>query len=720
MFKKLLSVIIAIAIISSLLIVPVNADIILPEGDYFTLTTEHVPSFKAGDTVEITFTVDNVPEDIYLLTVDLDFWFDETILSPVNEAFSSTCEELNASTEEDDAWEMLFRTGPDGFLYIGLMEDSDNWLGSNQSGVLSVTLVFTALKDSTAGDLLLYSTCCEGMTIDFEEGTGDGTMVYVEGPVPTVAPTEVPTAVPFDAENPVIDINFGEGFSDKKGVLNYTQTSDMFNHEYRGNLTLTNEFAIEIQGVFGYGPAIYGTGYQLETYGFGMIESWWTETVDPYVCAMDMDMNASHHIVLVGDVDSYTMYLDGEAVSSATYVDLPELWEFAGGDSFMSLGLGMRVIDRFRVYSGAPSAEEVLALYETVAPEPTPIPTAVPTEPPVVDTEFNADNPVIDINFIEGKNDKKGVLRYKQTSHLGYEYNGNIVLSDKFAVEMLGTFGAGVPIYHTSYQMEAYSDGMIESWWTETVNPHIIANDIDMTKEHHIVLVGNTDSYKMYIDGQLVVAQTDVMLSENWYYAGSDSFMAIGGGMSELKSFRVFAAAPNEEQVGDLYKNRAKIIKCSLRIDSKPSKLIYEIGEEFDASGLIVRPVVLNGENIDVSSDLIINSSDFNPYVPGKYAITVSYQLENRIYTNTFTVKVNEPAYVRSITLASKPEKLIYAFGEELDLNGLAIKAYYSDGDIQTITEGISVLGYDANTIGVQRLTVVYQGRTTSFSIKIV
>jgi len=152
----------------------------LPTGDYFTITTEDVPAFKAGDTVEVTFTINDVPEELYLLTIDLDFWFDETILSPVKESFRSTCEELNAATPEDDAWEMLSRTGENGFIYVGFMEDSDNWLGSNQSGVISATLVFTALKDSTPGEILVYSTCCEAMTIDFEDGYGNGMIAYAK------------------------------------------------------------------------------------------------------------------------------------------------------------------------------------------------------------------------------------------------------------------------------------------------------------------------------------------------------------------------------------------------------------------------------------------------------------------------------------------------------------------------------------------------------------
>ena len=128
----------------------------------------------------LKFTIEDVPEDLYLLTFDLDFWYDETLLSPLVDSFYSSCADVNAATPEEDAWEMIGRVDSNGKIYVGFLEDSDNWLGTNQSGVLSGTLEFTALKDSSDGDVLVYSTCCEAMSIDFEDGLDNGMIAYAK------------------------------------------------------------------------------------------------------------------------------------------------------------------------------------------------------------------------------------------------------------------------------------------------------------------------------------------------------------------------------------------------------------------------------------------------------------------------------------------------------------------------------------------------------------
>ncbi len=211
MFKKFLSLIVITAMLFTMWVMPAGAvtgaDIELLEGTYYTLNVDEVKPFKKGDTVEITFTVDDVPSDLFLLTIDMNFEYDNTVLTPLIDDFTSTCEEVNANTPGDDAWEMLHRADDlddathgadkDG-IYIGLMEDSDNWLGSNESGVLAFTMVFTAERDAKAGEVLVWATCLEAMTVEFEDGTGSGAIAKVAGEAetPTDKPEENPTDDP--------------------------------------------------------------------------------------------------------------------------------------------------------------------------------------------------------------------------------------------------------------------------------------------------------------------------------------------------------------------------------------------------------------------------------------------------------------------------------------------------------------------------------------------
>lgn len=76
---------------------------------------------------------------------------------------------------------------------------------------------------------------------------------------------------------------------------------------------------------------------------------------------------------------------------------------------------------------------------------------------------------------------------------------------------------------------------------------------------------------------------------------------------------------------------------------------------------------------------------------------------------------------LESVSVKSAPVKVEYSFGEELDLSGLVLEAAYSDGSAKEITDTalMVVTGYDKNTVGVQTVTVSYEGKTTSFEVTV-
>ena len=112
-------------------------------------------------------------------------------------------------------------------------------------------------------------------------------------------------------------------------------------------------------------------------------------------------------------------------------------------------------------------------------------------------------------------------------------------------------------------------------------------------------------------------------------------------------------------------------------------------------------------------------TGDFNSSTVGAYLMTIRYETEDVIYSNTFTLTVRLKTTVTGIGLAVKPSKLYYKYGEALDTSGLSVLVKYLDGTTETITEGLAVTGYDATVPGDQRLTVSYGGQSTSFSVKV-
>jgi hypothetical protein len=79
-----------------------------------------------------------------------------------------------------------------------------------------------------------------------------------------------------------------------------------------------------------------------------------------------------------------------------------------------------------------------------------------------------------------------------------------------------------------------------------------------------------------------------------------------------------------------------------------------------------------------------------------------------------------EPASVTSISVSKNPNKTTYTEGETLDTTGLTITAKYSDNTTKTITTGFTVSPSGAlTTVGTNKITVTYGGKTTSFNVTV-
>jgi len=203
MFKRVITFVLALSIILSMFYVPVvsSADVILPEGDFYTLVADDAETFEAGDKVEIVVTVTGVPETTMFVAMDMSFAYNAYALEPVKDEFTSNCDEINASTPQEDIWEMYSRVeSSTSEIVLGFVEDGYAMEGSNTNG-LKITLVFTALRGSVEGENLIWSTCCEALDAEsFDDVYGNGVLVKAKAsalfPNPTAAPTATPTAAP--------------------------------------------------------------------------------------------------------------------------------------------------------------------------------------------------------------------------------------------------------------------------------------------------------------------------------------------------------------------------------------------------------------------------------------------------------------------------------------------------------------------------------------------
>ena len=71
-----------------------------------------------------------------------------------------------------------------------------------------------------------------------------------------------------------------------------------------------------------------------------------------------------------------------------------------------------------------------------------------------------------------------------------------------------------------------------------------------------------------------------------------------------------------------------------------------------------------------------------------------------------------------SIDITTEPTKTSYTYGDNLDLSGMVVKAYYSDKTSKTITD-YTVSGYDPTKVGKQTVTVHYLDMTDTFDVTV-
>ena len=125
----------------------------------------------------------------------------------------------------------------------------------------------------------------------------------------------------------------------------------------------------------------------------------------------------------------------------------------------------------------------------------------------------------------------------------------------------------------------------------------------------------------------------------------------------------------------------------SIKLERKPNKTEYEIGDEFDPSGMKVT-VHEKASPSNAVRDRVLAEDEYEtehePFdTAGTKKVTVTYRGENKdgeeeAFTASFTVRVTEvweAYYTTGIQVKKKPDKIAYKAGEEFDPTGLKVVA---------------------------------------------
>ena len=152
-----------------------------------------------------------------------------------------------------------------------------------------------------------------------------------------------------------------------------------------------------------------------------------------------------------------------------------------------------------------------------------------------------------------------------------------------------------------------------------------------------------------------------------------------------------------------------------IRISSEPAKTTYLEGENFNSAGLAVYGIYKDGTTENITEKCTISGYS---NTPGIKTITVTYSNQKAI----FNVVVNKKSLTK-IQITSLPTKTTYDVGEDINLTGIKVMAYFDNCTSEEAYD-YSVDGSNlTSTVGSKTVNVKYVyekvSKTASFNIVI-
>ncbi len=157
----------------------------------------------------------------------------------------------------------------------------------------------------------------------------------------------------------------------------------------------------------------------------------------------------------------------------------------------------------------------------------------------------------------------------------------------------------------------------------------------------------------------------------------------------------------------------------SIEVVTQPAKTSYLLGEEFDASGMVLQ---VNYDDDTYKTVTNYSVSGFDSSTEGDCTVTVKWiAARGTTHSTTFPIEIVDPSpKMTGIYISTKPTKLQYERKESLDLSGMVVKATYSDNSEKILeATDYTVSGYNALKNGTQTLTVTCGGFATTFDVTV-
>ena len=159
------------------------------------------------------------------------------------------------------------------------------------------------------------------------------------------------------------------------------------------------------------------------------------------------------------------------------------------------------------------------------------------------------------------------------------------------------------------------------------------------------------------------------------------------------------------------------LVKVS--VATPPSKVVYTVGERFEADGLTLTAHYSNGSTKTLTEGFTCTPTELTEV--GKTAVNISY---NGCSTS-FTVTVSEPPETQpvpvltGVSVATQPKKIQYLVGESFESAGLTLTAHYSNGSTKTLTGGFTCTPTEFTKSGEVTVSISCEGVVTSITVTV-
>lgn len=145
-----------------------------------------------------------------------------------------------------------------------------------------------------------------------------------------------------------------------------------------------------------------------------------------------------------------------------------------------------------------------------------------------------------------------------------------------------------------------------------------------------------------------------------------------------------------------------------IEVTHDPNKTEYLVGETIDLTGTVVMGNWSDGSQEDVTSECTFAPGQGDTTTSGMNQITVTYERSGQTYTDVISITVDEGEItLTDLRITTPPDVVDYYVGEELDLEGIVVTAYFSNGTTRNVTSECTYSPSEGTTLGLSSDEIV-------------